>query len=1087
MSQLLVQQYLNEIDKLRRFSGVTNEQVIRPAFRRLLDNWASSQKLVFLEEYPHQTTQKTTVYPDGTVLHDIRVPLGHWEAKDTNDKLEEEVEKKFRRGYPQDNIIFENSERAILYQDRQPVLDADMTDVPALLRLLNRFFGYERQEIAEFRKAVEKFKADLPTVLDALRERIDAAYDGDADFRAAADKFLAHAKDTINPSVGEADVREMLIQHILTEDIFTQVYNEGDFHRENNIARELYALEGKFFTGAVKRETLRALEPYYAAIRANAAAITSHSEKQTFLKVIYENFYKVYNPKAADRLGVVYTPNEIVKFMIEGADWLCHKHFGKTLIDPGVEILDPATGTGTFVTELLQHFAHDRKKLAHKYKNELHANEVAILPYYVANLNIEATYFGITSQFEEFKNLCFVDTLDNVDGLKVGTGHQFSLLGALSDENVLRVKRQNGRKISIIIGNPPYNANQTNENDNNRNREYEHIDKAIKSSYIRLSTAQKTKLYDMYARFFRWASDRLHDDGVLAFITNRSFIDSRTFDGFRRAVEQEFNEIHVMDLGGDVRANPKLSGTKNNVFGIQTGVAISFFVKRRGQKGCKIFYARRPEFDTARDKLSYLASTKAFDISWQRIEPDRNANWVNLTDNDWDTLVPVGDKKTKAAKGKGQEKAIFRLYSLGVVTARDEWVYGKSEEDASKTSQNFVGIYESERVRWEASDRQGRVGDFVSRKIKWTSELENSLKNGKPLKWARQNVRKTLYRPFVKYAHYHDRIVTHRFYQTDQIFTNADVSNPTIAFLSIVSTWPIAALATDQLFDYCLLKQGNGATQSVSRYRYNASGERIDNITDWALKEFQKAYGKDGRGTPARDGEAAALPSPLEGEGGSARSAETDEGYASLEHPSSGPSGHLLPQGEKGGSRKPRALTKDDIFHYVYGVLHDPVYREKYALNLKREFPRIPFYPDFWRWAEWGDKLMALHIGYETVEPWPVTRTDLPDEKARAAGVTPKAMLKADRDNGIIRLDTETTLSGIPSQAWAYRLGNRSGLDWILDQYKEKTPKDPTIREMFNTYRFADYKEKVADLIARVARVSVETVAITEAMKGARR
>ena len=213
-----------------------------------------------------------------------------------------------------------------------------------------------------------------------------------------------------------------------------------------------------------------------------------------------------------------------------------------------------------------------------------------------------------------------------------------------------------------------------------------------------------------------------------------------------------------------------------------------------------------------------------------------------------------------------------------------------------------------------------------------------------------------------------------------------------------------------------------------------------------------------------------------------ARSAKTDEGSDPLEYPSSGPSGHLLPQGEKGGSRKSRQLTKDDIFHYVYGVLHDPVYREKYALNLKREFPRIPFHPDFWRWAEWGEKLMELHIGYETVEPWPLTRTDTPDEKARAAGVGPKALLKADRDNGIIRLDTETTLSGIPKEAWDYRLGNRSGLDWILDQYKEKTPKDPTIREKFNTYRFADYKETVVDLLARVVTVSLETVAITDAM-----
>ena len=316
-------------------------------------------------------------------------------------------------------------------------------------------------------------------MLDALRERIDAAYAQNAPFKAAAQKFLETCKETINPTLTEADVREMLIQHILTEEIFTQVFNEGDFHHENNIARELYALEGKFFTGAVKKETLKGLEPYYAAIRANAAQITSHAEKQTFLKVIYENFYKVYDTKKADRLGVVYTPNEIVKFMIEGADWLCEKHFGKNLIDPHVEILDPATGTGTFICELLDYFRGDPKKLAHKYKNELHANEVAILPYYVANLNIEATYAAISGQFAEFPNLCFVDTLDNVEGLGIRAGHQHDMFAALSDENIERVKRQNARKISVIIGNPPYNANQQNENDNNKNREYPQIDQRI--------------------------------------------------------------------------------------------------------------------------------------------------------------------------------------------------------------------------------------------------------------------------------------------------------------------------------------------------------------------------------------------------------------------------------------------------------------------------------------------------------------------------------------------------------------------------------------------------------------------------------
>lgn len=506
MSLQLVQQFLNDLDRIKKLSGSLNEQTIREAFKDLLKAWAKQNDLLFVAELEFVTPQKTKVYPDGTILHGLRVPLGFWEAKDTGDDLDTEIENKFRKGYPQDNIIFENSEEAVLIQHRQEAFRCKMQDTDNLLKLLDLFFGYERPEIAEFRKAVEQFKADLPFVLEALRERINDAYETNDSFRTEAALFLDHVKETVNPTLSEADVREMLIQHILTEEIFAHVFNEGDFHRENNIAKELYKLEGAFFTGAVKKETLKTLEPYYAAIRANAAQITGHQEKQTFLKVIYENFYKVYNPKAADRLGVVYTPNEIVRFMIEGADWLCQKHFGKALIDPGVEILDPATGTGTFICEMIEYFRGQPQKLAHKYKEELHANEVAILPYYVANLNIEATYAAVSGQFAEYPNLCFVDTLDNVEGLGIKAGHQHDMFAALSDENIERVKRQNRRKISVVIGNPPYNANQQNENENNKNREYKRIDELIKSSYIRLSTAQKSKVYDMYARFFRWAS-----------------------------------------------------------------------------------------------------------------------------------------------------------------------------------------------------------------------------------------------------------------------------------------------------------------------------------------------------------------------------------------------------------------------------------------------------------------------------------------------------------------------------------------------------------------------------------------------------
>ncbi|MFA7416859.1 MAG: type ISP restriction/modification enzyme [Rhizobium sp.] len=1060
MSQLLINQYLNEIDRLRKFSGSVTEGVISEAFKDLLKTWSRQLNWQFAAQYEFASTQKSRIRPDGTIFHSLGLPFGYWEAKDTADDLDVEIRKKLAKGYPQDNIIFENSHTAVLIQDRQEVFRCSMTDNDALLKLLNLFFGYERAEIREFRKAVEEFKTYLPFVLDALRSRIDTAYAENPVFKAAAQKFLETCKETINPTLGEADVREMLIQHILTEEIFANVFNEGDFHHENNIAKELYALEGKFFTGAVKKETLKGLELYYAAIRANAAQITSHAEKQTFLKVIYENFYKVYDEKKADRLGVVYTPNEIVKFMIEGADWLCEKHFGKNLIDEHVEILDPATGTGTFICELLEHFRGDPKKLAHKYKNELHANEVAILPYYVANLNIEATYAAISGQFAEFPNLCFVDTLDNVEGLGIRAGHQHDMFAALSDENIERVKRQNNRKISVIIGNPPYNAWQENFNMRNPNRPYKRVDERIKHTYIAKGTAQnKNSVYDMYTRFFRWASDRLHDDGVIALITNRNFIEKAAFDGFRKDVESEFHEIYVVDLGGDVRANPKLSGTKHNVFGIQTGVAISFMVKRRKQNGCKIFYARRPEFDTAEDKLAFLGASKLSSLSFERVESDKRGNWINQTENDWEEFVPMVSKEAKAGTRGRNDRAIFRLFSRGLETNRDEWVYDFDSGNLLAKASELVTVYEQR--------RNGGTNDLSS--IKWDRQLERRLTAKQPISFDPARLSVCAYRPFVTNYAYFDPLVNAYTNKLPSMYPRG-ASNRTIAMLGIASGHELAVLGIERLFDLCLLKQGNGGTHGVPLYRYTADGERVDNITDWGLKQFRAHYGKGGP-ISAADAE------PTKG---SETPASEPAGI-----PPSAPVGASPPQG--GRSKTATAIGKEDIFHYVYGVLHDPLYREKYALNLKRDFPRIPFYPDFWAWADWGKRLVELHIGYETVEPWPITRTDTVDEGARAAGVAPKAMLKADRDNGVIRVDGETTLSNIPKEAFDYRLGNRSGIEWVLDQYREKTPKDPTIREKFNTYRFADYKEHVIDLIARVTRVSVETMEIVEAMKRARR
>lgn len=1028
MSQLLIQQYLNELSDLRRVSGTNREQVVREAFKTLLKDTGRRQNLIFVPEYEYITPAKDRRYVDGALLHELRVPFGYWEAKDEKDDLDAEIDFKFRRGYPQDNIIFEDSREAVLIQNGTQVIRCSVEDVPNLKRLLGLFFKYERLEIAEFRKAVQQFKADLPAVLGALRDMIEKAERDNLAFREAATKFLKHARDTINPNVEPADVREMLIQHILTEEIFSQVFGDSDFHRQNNVAKELYALEGTFFTGGIKRTTLDALRPYYAAIKSAAALVSSHHEKQTFLKTIYENFYKVYNPKAADRLGVVYTPNEIVRFMVDGADWLCQKHFKRALIDKDVEILDPAAGTGTFITEIIEHFRGQPQKLRYKYLEELHANEVAILPYYVANLNIEATY-AVINGYEEYPNLCFVDTLDNTAALKAQKNqHVGDLFGGVSAENVARIRRQNKKKISVVIGNPPYNANQLSENENNKNRDYPEIDRRIKATYIAESTAQKTKLYDMYARFLRWASDRVDDNGIVAFITNRSFIESRTFDGFRKVVSDEFNDIYVVDLGGDVRGDARLSGTKNNVFGIQAGVAISFLVKRNAQ-GCRIRYARRPQLETAEEKLAFLANTRISDIEFDELKPSARHDWITQSANDFETLLPIADKETKAAKVAGQERAIFKSFSFGVVTNRDEWVYAADTAQLEAKIRSLIATYNADRKRLKTIQDPNDRAELLDKGIKWTRAVKRDLANDVAYQYDPALVATALYRPFFKRRIYFSSKLNEMQYRMPEFFgLAADQRNPSLVFSDPTSQKPFMAMATDICPDMHLVGAASGSV-TVPRSLGGNGGQ--DNVTAWAREQFIARYGGD--------------------------------------------------------EKSKHAITSDAIFHYVYAVLHDPLYRDQYAKNLKRDFPRIPFYPDFWQWVNWGEKLMELHIGYEMAISWPLKRVDVPDQKSRKAGLPPKVILKADKEDGTIQLDSETQLTGIPPEAWSYRLGNRSALEWILDQHKERTPKDATIREKFNTYRFADHKEAVIDLLKRIVTVSVETMQIVDAMRHAKR
>ncbi|HQQ70639.1 MAG TPA: DNA methyltransferase, partial [Alicycliphilus sp.] len=469
------------------------------------------------------------------------------------------------------------------------------------------------------------------------------------------------------------------------------------------------------------------------------------------------------------------------------------------------------------------------------------------------------------------------------------------------------------------------------------------------------------------------------------------------------------------------------SGTRHNVFGIQTGVAISFMVKRaratKDKRPARVYYLRRPELETAEEKLAFLASHLMRSLSFDEIQPDKTGHWLNLANNDFDSFIPLASKETKAARTAAKERAIFKLYTLGTSTNRDEWVYAESK-DAVLAKVHWL------MARYETNLREPSGFDDS---IKWSETLKRNLRAGKSEPIAEQALRLTGYRPFTNRWLYASSLLVDRPGNMALI----PLHEPSIC-LSHGKDFRV--LGTGCPFDLHFL----GDTVGFPFHRLADNTHYVDNITDWALKQFTAHY-------------KGAEPSP----------------------PPS-PSG----RGCKTGARK---IDKQAIFYYCYAVLHDPVYREKYAQNLKREFPRIPFYADFWRWADWGEQLMQLHIGYEAAQPFALTRHDEPDLKACAAGMPPKPLLKSDPAAGSIQLDSETTLRGVPPEAWAYKLGNRSAIDWVLDQHKEKKPKDPTIRERFDTYRFAEHKEKVVDLLHRVITVSVETIQIVQAMAAATR
>lgn len=999
MSLPAIHHYYNEVERIIRFGGTRKETAVRTAFITLLNEYARSKELMLVTEVSIRTPKGKTISPDGTLKDAMRQDWGYYESKDEDDDLDIEIEKKFAKGYPKDNILFEDSINAVLFQAGVEVMRIKVEDDKALDKMLKAFTNYERPEVNQFRQAIELFKQDVPKVTDTIKGIIQAQEKTNKKFIVAQDEFIELCRESINPEITKLDIQEMMIQHILTADIFNTIFDEPHFHRENNIAKELEKVIDTFFTGSTRRLTLDTIKHYYQAINAAGSSIADHHEKQRFLKVIYETFYKSYNPKAADKLGVVYTPNEIVKFMIESTDYLLQKHFDKMLHDKGVDILDPATGTGTFICDIID-YIHPNK-LEYKYKNELHANEVAILPYYIANLNIEFTYKQKMGKYEEYESLCFVDTLDNV-GFDF-KGKQTDMFG-VSAENALRIKKQNEKKISVVIGNPPYNALQKSFYDNNQNRKYPIIDKRIKDTYANKSNTQNIQnIYDMYTRFYRWASDRINDDGIICYITNRSFIDAKSFDGFRETVGKEFEHIYLVDLGGDLRSNISKEKVKSNVFGIMTGVTIAFLIKSSTKKNkqARIEYFAINDNQTKEDKIEEISKCSFDKINFEVINPDKNNNWLNNTDNDFDTLLPLIDRQTKLGKNSN---ALFKLYSLGIATGRDEWVYDFNEKSIEQKMSFFIKNY-----------NESRIKNSINSNIKWDRELLKYKAKNIEIKFNKKDVHSSLYRPFVKKYYFFNRYCSQMMYQWNEIFNKSVDDNKILGFITGTAK-PFSVFISNSFFDLNCISPAAGGTQCIPLYLQSEENDKVCNLTNWGLEQFKNNYNLN-------------------------------------------------------------TISKEDVFNYCYAVLHNPNYRKKYELNLKREYPRIPFYSDFKKWSKWGKQLIELHINYESIKPYKLK--EITDKEVSK----PKMKLKADKETGIISIDEATNLTGVPKEAWLYKLGNRSAIEWVLDQYKEYKPSDPTILEKFNTYKFADYKKDVIDLLMRVTTVSVETITIINEME----
>lgn len=917
--------------------------------------------------------------------------------------------------------------------------DRAAAEIAAGVQTKLALFPVERWERAVHTTLVRKcgtriywdaWAADVARIAERHIERIGALAREDEEVRGRFQVFLEGLRDSLNPGITEQDAVEMIAQHMITVPVFDALFGDFEFVKSNPVS---VAIDG--FLSSLKGHDIEeasdaaVLDDVYASVRRRAAMVRTDTARQQLIRDLYEQFFKVAFGKTSQKMGVVYTPTEIIDYILRETDRVLRREFGKSLADEGVHILDPFAGTGSFMAHLIESDLIPDDKLEQKYCHEMHSNEILLLAYYIMIINIEYAYHErMGGAYVPFEGGVLTDTFQMTEGDDTLDERVFS-------ENSERVRRQNRLPIRVIVGNPPYSVGQRSANDNNQNEDYPTLDARIAETYAEAASSQLVRnLYDSYVRAFRWASDRIGDQGVVCFVSNAGWLRGAAMSGMRRCLVEEFDDVYVFDLRGNQRTQGEQSrreGGKVFGSGSRTPVSITLLVKHAGQTHAgRIHYHDVGDYLTREDKLGIVSDAAATgDVAWTDIAPDRHGDWLDQRDDSFYEFVPMGIRKRKEPYG------LFATWSPGVNTARDAWVYNSSSDNLKVNVQQLIESYNS-RV---SGDSSAEVLMQTRPVIKWSAALEASAKRGRTLKYDSKRCVIASYRPFYKQYLYYSAEINDRPGLWGQFQVQSEPSN---LYLCVSGGENLSALMTACIADFHYI----GDSQCFPFYWYEESGAagglfdgadferctRHEAITDEALASFREAY----------------------------------------------PHAFLGRYKKDGGNE----LNKEDIFYYVYGILHSSEYRKRFEANLQKELPRIPLAEDFAAFSRAGRALAELHLNYESVEPWgsiteegdssnPGRTVKMRFGKCRKSDENPKGV-----DRTTLVVSEGLTLHDIPEEAYGYVVNGRSAIEWLMDRYQVRTDKASGIVNDPNEY--SDDPRYIVDLVKSVVTVSMETLNI---------